>query len=141
MGNQAHFSLRKETSMAAKMNERLVRAIRKGAAEGASPREIAMLYKLATETVRRIIRHETWAHVADVEDIVAAAAMRAEKSLAKPMTAEQAKAAMESQDRLLGLLGVAGKVVLPEPAAVNPIVARYLEGDSTLVEREGDLTE
>jgi hypothetical protein len=48
---------------------------------------------------------------------------------------------MESQDRLLGLLGVAGKVVLPEPAAVNPIVARYLEGDSTLVEREGDLTE
>jgi hypothetical protein len=128
--------------MAGKLTEDIVRRIRRGASEGQSPREIGMLFGVATETIRRIVRRETWAHVADVEAQLFAAELRAEVEVNKPLTAGQVKAAMESQDKLLGMLGRAGKVDIPEAQEVlNPVVRDYLKGNAGRIEPEGDLTE
>ena len=45
------------------LTERDVARIRKRGAAGDKPRLIAIDYNVSTETVRRILRRETWAHV------------------------------------------------------------------------------
>mgnify|MGYP001583013423 CR=1 FL=1 len=78
------------------LNEDAVRDIRLRAAQGQAPRNIALHYDMAAETVRRVIRRETWAWVQDEGKM--------EATLTQPTSPIEQAAITASQARLAALL-------------------------------------
>lgn len=111
--------------MATKLNEEQVRAIRQGAARGDSPRELAMLYQLGLETIRRVIRRETWAHLPDTDSRLDAAIMR--KGV---LNAEAPSAITDaSLGRVLAKLGAEGvpKELPTQAREKDPRAAKFFD--------------
>ena len=63
--NMPHSRNSRDTN--ASLNEAAVRGIRLRAAQGVSPRELSNAYNVGVETIRRVIRWETWRWVGELE--------------------------------------------------------------------------
>lgn len=126
----------------ARLTEMDVRAIRKLAeVDHVGPREIARMYLVSTETVRRILRRETWNWLADVP-------RKSEEELTAEAKASQAKvlqmlgmAAPDAESSLASRNASAAPVAAsdgPEGSGLNRLVKESSKlGDSMLNELIG----
>lgn len=116
---------------AATLTEAEVRVIKTKLAEGATPRELAEVYQVGLETIRRIKRGDSWAWVEG----------EAQEERLIPLTPELAAKAQASQEKLLRRLGMqAPERVVETEAGIERLareVQRAGEPDKLLEELGG----
>ena len=63
-----HFTPRQgEAHWQARLNESKVRAIRKAAREGVTSAALAKRFGVGANTIRKVVRRESWGHVEDTD--------------------------------------------------------------------------
>ena len=109
----------------AKITEESVRALRQLAGRH-TPKELARIYGLGLETVRRILRRDTWAWVEDIMP-----ELDAVRNL-EPLTQAEAAQAQASLERVLAATG---------QARLGAEVEKHFRGDAMARELRNPLDE